>query len=150
MNTTNRLIIVGVDGSEGGRQALRWAVQEAHQHGGTVQAVSAWRADTAETGADAAERALAHEIDALPSFQRTGVPIAAEVVEGRAAEVLTAAAKDASLLVLGSHGHSRTWHTVLGSVTEECVREATCPMVIIPDRYERSAEPTAPARVEAA
>jgi nucleotide-binding universal stress UspA family protein len=55
-------------------------------------------------------------------------------VEGRAAE-------GAHLLVLGSHGHSRTWHTVLGSVTEECVREATCPMVIIPDRYDQSSEP---------
>jgi nucleotide-binding universal stress UspA family protein len=137
----NRLIVVGVDGSEGSRRALHWAVHEAHLHGGTVQAVSSWRADAEETGAEGGEPSardsLAHEIEALPAFQRSGVSIATEVVEGRAADVLTAAARDADLLVLGSHGHSRTWHTVLGSVTEECVRHATCPVVVIPKGYEQ-------------
>ena len=36
------------------------------------------------------------------------------------------------LLVLGSHGHSRVRHTVLGSVSEECIRKAACPVVVIP------------------
>ncbi|MFC7479041.1 universal stress protein [Luedemannella flava] len=70
---------------------------------------------------------------------------------GRAATVLTAAARRADLLVLGSHGHSRTWHTVLGSVTEECVRNVTCPIVVLPDQYEQttgSTEPGAPAHAE--
>jgi nucleotide-binding universal stress UspA family protein len=53
-------------------------------------------------------------------------------VEGRAADVLTTAARDADLLVLGSHGHSQVRHTVLGSVSEECVRKATCPVVVLP------------------
>jgi nucleotide-binding universal stress UspA family protein len=113
--------------------------------------VTAWRTDVETTGASGpstdararthAEQTLEHEIEALPAFQRSGVPIASEVVQGRAADVLTAAARDAHLLVLGSHGHSRTWHTVLGSVTEECVRQVTCPIVVIPDRYEQPAEP---------
>jgi nucleotide-binding universal stress UspA family protein len=141
MNAADRLIVVGVDGSEGGRRALRWAVHEAHTNGGTVQAVSSWRIDTDETS-EQAQDGLGHEIEALPAFQRSGVSISTEVVEGMAADVLTAAARDADLLVLGSHGHSRTWHTVLGSVTEACVRHATCPVVVIPDRYEQS-RPTA-------
>ena len=67
-------------------------------------------------------------------FLRKGAtcPVAGEVVEGPAADVLTAAARTADLLVLGSHGHSRLRHTVLGSVSEECVRKANCPVVVVP------------------
>jgi nucleotide-binding universal stress UspA family protein len=132
-------IVVGVDGSEGGRRALAWALREALSRGATVQAVMAWRWDDvadAMSGSQA-ERAraadmLRHEIEALPAYQRAGVTIASEEVEGRAADVLTAAARNADLLVLGSHGHSRVRHTVLGSVSEECVGRATCPVVVIP------------------
>lgn len=50
----------------------------------------------------------------------------------------------ADLLVLGSHGHSRVRHTVLGSVSEDCIRKASCPVVVIPvpvERSERASEP---------
>jgi nucleotide-binding universal stress UspA family protein len=63
------------------------------------------------------------------------VPIASEVIEGNPARVLTTAGDGANLLVLGSHGHSRLFHAVLGSVAEECVRAATCPVVVIPVRH---------------
>jgi nucleotide-binding universal stress UspA family protein len=137
---SNYRIVVGVDGSEGGRRALLWAVQEAAARGGAVQAVSAWRWDTFETPQhtptrpeeerDRAEATLLREIESIPD--RSGVSIASEAVEGRAADVLTTAARDADLLVLGSHGHSQVRHTVLGSVSEECVRKATCPVVVLP------------------
>jgi nucleotide-binding universal stress UspA family protein len=152
MSTTYR-IVVGVDGSEGGRRALRWAVHEALTRGGTVQAVTAWRWDGIEMPPVAAnpvserQRAgetLDREIGALTTGERGGVVIAAELVEGRPADVLTSAARDADLLVLGSHGHSRVWHTVLGSVSEECVRKASCPVVVLPVPHpatSTSAEP---------
>lgn len=150
---TNYRIVVGVDGSEGGRRALHWAVREAHSRGGTVQAVIAWQWDGIEMPPVAADpdhemqratRLLDQEIEALPAFERGGVAIAAEAVQGRSADVLTTAARDADVLVLGSHGHSRVWHTVLGSVSEECISKATCPVMIIPVRHEvrfASAEP---------
>jgi nucleotide-binding universal stress UspA family protein len=136
------LIVVGVDGSPGGQRALDWAVREAANRGGTVQAVTAWRWDSIDTGPGAAtkpadERAraaamLEAEIRALTTRHGAATPVASEVVEGRPADVLAAVARQADLLVLGSHGHSRLRHTVLGSVSEECVRMATCPVVIIP------------------
>jgi nucleotide-binding universal stress UspA family protein len=49
--------------------------------------------------------------------------------------VLCQAARDADLLVLGSHGHDRVYHTVLGSTAEECVESAGCPVVVIPARW---------------
>jgi nucleotide-binding universal stress UspA family protein len=135
-------IVVGVDGSSGGQRALQWAVHEAAARGGTVQAVTAWSWDGIEitpwvsaNPQEAKERAasaLARTVESVPAHDRVGVTIATEVVEGRAADVLTAAARSADLLVLGSHGHSRIRHTVLGSVTDECVRKASCPVVVIP------------------
>ena len=139
---SSNLIVVGVDGSEGGRRALRWAVSEAARRGGAVQAVIAWRWDGIETlppvvytPAEEHERAgrvLRDEVQALSATQPVDVPISEEVVEGRPADVLTAAARGADLLVLGSHGHGRVWHKVLGSVSDECVRKASCPVVILP------------------
>jgi nucleotide-binding universal stress UspA family protein len=144
----DRMIVVGVDGSEGGRRALRWAADEAATRGGTVQAVAVWRWDLPSGGLDLtvsaedpkqrAEELLAREIAALPQ----GVPVASQVLEGRPATALGAAARTADLLVLGSHGHSRVWHTVLGSVAEECARTATCPVVVAPVPTEPS-QPTA-------
>src|SRR5436189_4398723 len=40
--------------------------------------------------------------------------------------------RDADLLVLGSHGHSRLYHAVVGSVAEACIRAATCHVVVEP------------------
>jgi nucleotide-binding universal stress UspA family protein len=148
-------IVVGVDGSEGGRRALRWAIREAAVRGGMVQAVIAWRWDVRDVAPYAAthpdedrersEAVLTREIESVPLFERAGIALAATVAEGRAPEVLTAAARSADLLVLGSHGHGRARHTVLGSVSEECVRKATCPVVVIPVGSEHAAGPAGPA-----
>jgi nucleotide-binding universal stress UspA family protein len=137
--SSSYVIVVGVDGSEGGRRALRWAAREATARGATVEAVAAWRWDLPSGGVEVdgdpdedpkrrAARMLAAQVADLPA----GVSVTAQVLEGRPAEVLGTAARAADLLVLGSHGHSRAWHTVLGSVAEECVRTATCPVVVIP------------------
>lgn len=145
MNATY-LIVVGVDGSDGGHRALRWAAHEAASRNGTVQAVTAWRWDD-ESGLPPeelrrrAEDLQAQEIAALAP----GLPVAGQVVEGRPADALTAAARGADLLVLGSHGHSRVWHTVLGSVAEECIRKATCPVVVIPVAEQADRPTTSPA-----
>jgi nucleotide-binding universal stress UspA family protein len=151
MEAQSRVMVVGVDGSEGGRRALEWAVHEAAARGGLVQAVAVWRWDLPSGGLDVdsgtedpqqrAEQLLAREIAALPP----GMPVASQVLEGRPAEALGTAARTADLLVLGSHGHSRVWHTVLGSVAEECVRTATCAVVVIPVPAERPAKSGTPA-----
>jgi nucleotide-binding universal stress UspA family protein len=138
----NYLIVVGVDGSEGGRRALEWAAGEAANRGGAVQAVVAWSWDGIEFGPVAAGypeeeqqragRMLDREIKALIERRGSHLPVAGEVIEGRPADVLAAAGRTADLLVLGSHGHSRVRHTVLGWVSEECIRKASCPVVVIP------------------
>ncbi|GAA0815768.1 universal stress protein [Spirilliplanes yamanashiensis] len=140
--TTSYLVVVGIDGSDGGRRALEWAVREAAARDGAVQAVIAWHWDGVEIGpvlavsaADAEEharRVAQNDVDALLRRSEGLPPVAVEAIRGRPADVLSRAAQSASLLVLGSHGHSHLRHTVLGSVSEECVRRATCPVVVIP------------------
>jgi nucleotide-binding universal stress UspA family protein len=131
-------------------------MHEAVARGAVVQAVTSWRWDDGiyppyansdpDQTRERAERTLHDEIATLGA--RSAVTIAAEVVEGMPAAVLCRAATGADLLVLGSHGHGRLLHTVLGSVAEECIRNAPCPVVVIPvDRQApvRTAEPAIPA-----
>jgi nucleotide-binding universal stress UspA family protein len=59
------------------------------------------------------------------------VVVARETVEPGAATALTRVARGADVLVLGSRGHSRLYHAVVGSVTEQCMRAAACPVVVV-------------------
>jgi nucleotide-binding universal stress UspA family protein len=138
MNTNYR-IVVGVDGSEGGERALRWAVHEAARRGGTVQAVTAFTFDGVD-GSNLTYRRRQHELTeqmlgtqvvaALADNPR--VAVTTRVVFGTATEVLLDSAQQADLLVLGSHGHGRLFHAVLGSVADACVRGGVCPVVVVP------------------
>ena len=162
----NALIVVGVDGSEGGRRALRWAMQQAFHSGAAVEAITAWggeqtgRSHDRATG-EASERTdtLASREDAVRLLERevqrvldewvsTPPPLAREVVEGQPAQVLVEAATDAAMLVLGSHGHGNPGHVTLGSVTEACVRHGSCPVVVVPvphpERYRHEAQDVVP------
>jgi nucleotide-binding universal stress UspA family protein len=127
-------IVVGVDGTDGARRALRWALGHAARRAGTVQAVIAWtRGDGDDVDArDRAVEVLAREVnDAIRDFEPPP-QVAWEAVQGRPARVLTHADRDADLLVLGSHGNGRAHHAALGSVSEECIRYTACPVVVVP------------------
>jgi nucleotide-binding universal stress UspA family protein len=137
----SRQIVVGVDGSAAGQRALRWAVAEARRRKESLLAVIAWRWDTLENvdtissgAADEAAATLSRQIDAVPAAERVAVPIVKQVREGRPGDVLTTAARNAQLLVIGSHGHSHRLQKVLGSTAEECVRNASCPVVVLPSK----------------
>ena len=43
MTAQEKRIVVGVDGSESSKAALRWAIHQARLTGGSVDAVTAWR-----------------------------------------------------------------------------------------------------------
>ena len=141
MNTTYR-IVVGIDGTDAASRALHWAIQEAANRGGSVQAVTAWTWDGPDLAAAASPAEQREQAEGIVSravasvATPTGVTLATEAVEGRPAEVLSAAAQDADLLVLGSHGHGHLHHAVLGSVGQACVRKATCPVVILPAPHQ--------------
>lgn len=146
-------IVVGIDGSDASERALRWAASEARVRGGAVQAITAWHWDgsgtfyvAATTPFDERSRAkqILDETVALVAADNTDIVIASDLIEDAPGRALSRAAESADVLVLGSHGHSRVRHTVLGSVSEDCIRKAACPVVVIPvpvERHESTSEP---------
>ena len=145
-------IAVGVDGSAGGLRALRWACREAATRDAVVDAVIVWTWDPAnatELGYLDQQRIAAEDtlgtaiVQALNDNPR--VAVRPHVIVDEPARGLILAAKDADILVLGSHGHGHIYHALLGSVAEACIRAATCPIVVIPaaredhDKQDRTA-----------
>ena len=67
-----------------------------------------------------------------------GIALERVVKEGHAAPVLLAAARDADLLVVGSHGHGAFAGMLIGSVSEHLMRHAPCAVVVVHcDKHSR-------------
>lgn len=145
------VIVVGVDGSQASAAALRWAVREAAASHRRVHAVRAWTFEPlpgpgAVVSRQRAEADRRRELDHLIADVRgetAPVTVTAEVVENPATTALGRASDGAAMLVLGSHGHSRVFRLLVGSVTEQCLRAATCPVVVIPARTRAPRPPAA-------
>jgi nucleotide-binding universal stress UspA family protein len=134
-------IVVGVDGSESSKSALRWAVRQAESLAGSVDAVIAWEYPLAWHGwtpppSHSFEyRVLAGKILAEAVLTTVGpdrpVEIRTHVVQGNPASVLLETARGAALLVVGNRGHGGFAEALLGSVSQHCVHHAACPVVVV-------------------
>ncbi|WP_232013759.1 universal stress protein [Glycomyces terrestris] len=136
-------MVVGVDGSPSSRRALRWGLEQAEATGAKVVAVLAWQiprhlgtAVMVMPGAqwDAEARNTLRSAVEPASAARPQVEIEQRVVEGHPAEVLLREAGQADLLVVGNRGLGGFAGTVLGSVSQHCVRHAPCPVVVVHDQ----------------
>lgn len=147
--------MVGVDGSEQSRRALRWALRYAGQADAIVEAVLAWQppfsgqggtvpaAEQAKLG-ELAVQALAENV-AKVAGERPAVEIRRRAEEGTAAQVLLRAAadEDVSLLVVGHRGAGGFTGALLGSVGQHCVQHAACPVVVVRGDRGTITDPTA-------
>jgi nucleotide-binding universal stress UspA family protein len=140
-------VIVGIDGSVKAHRALEWAMKEAAAHHAplTVIAVhevaaSGWTGNPIILPQDepalsatrqAAEETVAKAAAALGESQPASVTVKA--VNGFAARELVTASADADLLVVGSRGGGGFARLMLGSVSNQVVHHAHCPVVIVPD-----------------
>jgi nucleotide-binding universal stress UspA family protein len=122
-------VVVGIDGSPGGRLALRFALEEARLRGLPLRVVCAWQTPLSQYESLTLSPDLDLRLNAEP-----GVPVEAAAVEGHPALVLAEYAKDADLLVVGSRGRGGFKALVLGSVSTAVVHHAPCPVVIVPTR----------------
>ena len=71
-----------------------------------------------------------------------GLDASAELLIGSPAHVILeeAARLKPEMIVLGSHGHGLVHHLVLGSVTSDVLKQAGCPVVVVPSKVV-AAEP---------
>jgi nucleotide-binding universal stress UspA family protein len=128
-------IVVGVDGSESSRRALRWAARQAQLTGARLEVVITWELPTsfgwvpaypsdfnpAKAADDEVSAALADYPDVVA--QTT-------VVEGHPAPSLLQASRGADLLVVGSRGHGEFAGMLIGSVSQHLVSTAHCPVLV--------------------
>lgn len=74
------------------------------------------------------------------------VPMTFEVIEGSAAPAILerARALPSDLIVMGTHGRSGFERLVLGSITEQVLRSASCPVLSVPPRVHGAGHPMPP------
>ena len=134
-------IVVGIDGSDQAVTALEWALDEGRLRGADVEVIHAFVLfpDLSELGALTeepdmviqAEELLRKTVEPMVAA-RPGVHVTTRAVQGPPARTLLDAAADADLLVVGSRGRGGFAGLMLGSVSQQCVHHAPCPVVVVP------------------
>ena len=139
MHADQPRIVVGVDGSQESKQALRWAVQIAGPMSARIEAVAAWHFPTTygwaapPSGWDPA-RDTRNELTAtVDEVFDTHPPKNLDllVCEGGAASVLLTQSKGAAMLIVGSRGHGGFTGLMLGSVSANVAEHASCPVLVV-------------------
>lgn len=135
-------IVVGIDGSESARAALDWAWDEAKRWGAELEVVHAWSYPYAygvegavvvppqTLSADAA-KLVDEEIAELRTRKGDSVRMSLVVEEGGAAHTLLDRGKDAAMIVVGARGHGGFLSLLVGSVADQVVHHAECPVVVV-------------------
>jgi nucleotide-binding universal stress UspA family protein len=149
---TRPRVVVGVDGSAASHAAIRWATEHAHVAGAVIVAVYVQEPVMPLDFTGAAFAAVA-QLD-TGELQRQGREVVSRIVRdipmssadevqqvviqgSNPGQALVRAARDASLLVVGSHPH-RGLGLLLGSTGASCVRHAACPVVVVPETWRAS------------
>lgn len=136
--------MVGVDGSQPSRAALRWAAEEARFREMTLDVVLAWRHPYSTfvpafdvpgvEELEGAARATLLDLMRGEQLAESSDPAANAIpIEGPAAPALVEAAIGADLLVVGARGMGAFRGMLLGSVSQHCVTHAPCSVVVVRD-----------------
>lgn len=136
-------IVVGVDGSDASRAALRWAVDEAGKRNALVRAVGAWDFPMFQAfpgifvparpfhpqAAEVYENLVA-EVNEIGA-EREDVAIETLLEEGSVGEVLCRLADGATMVVLGAREGILAGRRRLGRIAEHVLAYAPCPVIIV-------------------
>lgn len=147
-------VLVAHDGSRHSAEALRVALRHAAALSWPVTVVRAWsivtapRPETWERGyvppvddfAAATLAALQRDVAAVVA-EHPGVDVTATVVQGPPGEALVEASGRVDLLVVGSRGRGGFAGLLLGSVSDQVVRHAQCPVLVTRHREEQASAP---------
>jgi nucleotide-binding universal stress UspA family protein len=147
-------IVVGVDGSPPSYGALRWAVDEAVRRNARLDVVNAYNylevvmpmAIAPGVDCEVLEKAstslLEQMLGSVLPFHGPRPP-AVELIPAHsgAARALLETAIGADLMIVGSRGRGGIRGLLLGSVSQQCVHHAPCPVIVVRERdRERQGE----------
>ena len=136
-------IVFGHDGSRCAQEALRWAGRLARRADLDLHVVRAWAMVTAPRPADWTpgyvpplvewEQAVRQELSAhvAAADLDPGVRVTCHVVHKAPVPALMAAARGANLLVVGARGRGGFAGLLLGSVGDQLVHHAPCPVTVV-------------------
>ncbi|GAB4052626.1 universal stress protein [Catellatospora paridis] len=136
-------VVVGVDGSAAGLDAVRVAVQEAAHRRRALRVVHAFiwplmgvpvgPAPGAPAGGGLRHEAERHVAEAVAEAGRLApqVPVTGVVVDGAATPVMLAESRDAALVVLGHRGLGGFTGLLVGSVSVQVSARAHCPVLVV-------------------
>jgi nucleotide-binding universal stress UspA family protein len=134
-----RSIVVGVDGSEHARSALKRAADEAKLRGSWLRIIHARVRDprfvpawySAESSDLSPGEAIVQDATGLVATRHPSVIVRGEVDESPAATALAKASEAAQMVVVGARGLGGFEELLLGSVSDQCVQYAHCPVVVV-------------------
>lgn len=141
-------VAVGVDGSDGSRAALAYAMDEAARRGVAVHAITAYAGPDVWSTAeglvpdarvlhDAAQRELTATLEEVSAARRDqGLPVPevrSEIAMGPATTVLLHHARGAAVLVVGHRGRGGLASRFIGSVGLNAVIHAECTVIVVRD-----------------
>jgi nucleotide-binding universal stress UspA family protein len=145
-------IIVGMDGSAGAQDALRWAAREGRIRGLPVAAVLAWGMLDQHHPDHGTRFDPAYDAEHARVALQTWVgetlgeeEVALHVVCDLPARALVAVSDGADLLVVGGRGLGGFRGLLLGSVSHQVLHHAACPVAVV--RHEDGATGDRPPRV---
>lgn len=141
-------IVVGVDGSEAARVALRWALAEAELRGATLDVLHAWHApvvfipreyrdELVEMGRMdlAALDLVERELDAVGADAATAVRVERREAHAGAAHALVDSSKGAALVVVGRRGTGGLVHELVAPKVIQVAHHAACPVAVVPEAW---------------
>ncbi|HWV25261.1 MAG TPA: universal stress protein [Thermomicrobiales bacterium] len=139
-------IIVPLDGSDLAEEALGQAKELARSIGSPihlVRVVDTYRAQAipasgmaidysmlAELAEEEIEDAKSYMKAKIDELQGEGLSVTGEVLHGPIAQQIVDAAEPGDVIVMSSHGRTGIKRWFLGSVAEEVMRRATCPVLL--------------------
>ena len=139
-----KMIIVAVDGSAASERILLFAEHLARIESASVVVVHAYQLpmeyEWVDSFDDLAQKyeAIANEVaeDALDALSDGAAKVTTDVRQGKAAEVILAAAHThrADLIIMGSRAQQRgvVAEALLGSVSSMVLRHSSCPVLVVP------------------
>lgn len=132
-------VVVGVDGSERSEAVLEFGFDYASRRNVPLRAVLCWHPDLLASMSWRAEPPPPALVDgwladALASWRQKfpDVVVHPEVIRAYPIVGLVRASAAQHLLVVGSHGHRALTGTLLGSVSQGVLHNATCPVAVVP------------------
>ncbi|GIF02766.1 universal stress protein [Actinoplanes siamensis] len=134
-------IVVGMDGSVPARQALSWAAGQARLTGSRLHVIAAWDlpayhgwapvVPSEENPAETAGKMMSVAVRDVLGEGQPDLKVAESILPGHPAQVLIDASAHAALLVLGCRGLGSFAGALIGSVSQQCVQHAHCPVVVV-------------------